>query len=80
MVKYILLIVIAGAVGAVLAKPKGRSPVIWFILCGIMPLLIIAVILLPPVVAKGSYKKCRHCAEIIKDDAVLCKYCGMGLE
>jgi len=79
MVRYIILIVVAGIVGAILARPKGRSPILWFILCAILPLLVIAILLLPPVVAKGYNKKCPHCAEIIKEYATVCKYCGIGL-
>lgn len=78
MVRYILLIVVAGITGAVLARPKGRSPLLWFILCAVMPLLVIAIALLPKVIAKGITKQCPHCAEIIKEDATVCKYCGIG--
>ena len=77
MIKYIVLIAIAGIVGAVLAKSKGRSQILWFILCAIIPLLVIAIFFLPSVVRKGITKKCIHCAEIIKEDASVCKYCGM---
>ena len=79
MIRYIILAAVAGIVGAILARPKGRSPILWFILCAIVPLLVVAIALLPSIVAKGFTKKCPHCAEIIKEDATVCKYCGMGL-
>ena len=79
MIRYIILAVVAGIVGAILARPKGRSPILWFILCAIIPLLIIAIAMLPSVVAKGFTKQCPHCAEIIKEDATRCKHCGVNL-
>ncbi len=79
MIRYIILIVVAGIVGAVLAKPKGRNPILWFFLCAIIPLLVIAIALLPAVVAAGINKKCLNCSEIIKEDATVCKYCGMNI-
>jgi hypothetical protein len=79
MVRYIILIVVAGIVGAILARPKGRSPILWFLLCAIVPLLVIAIALLPSVVSKGITKKCPHCSEVIKEDATVCKYCGMAV-
>ncbi len=79
MVRYILLIVVAGIVGASLAQTKGRSPVLWFILCAILPVLVIAIALLPSVASQGVTKKCPHCSEIVKENARLCKHCGYGL-
>ena len=79
MIKYYIFIVVVGIVGAILAQPKGRSPLLWFILCAMVPLLVIAIFLLPSVVAKGVTQKCPHCAEIIKEDATRCKYCGVNI-
>lgn len=79
MIRYLILIAVAGMVGAILARAKGRSQILWFILCAIVPLLVIAIALLPAVVSKGYTKKCPHCTEIIKEDASVCKYCGIGL-
>ena len=79
MFRYVILLIIAGIVGSIIATRKGRSPIWWFILCALFPLLIIVIALLPPMVSKGYTKRCHYCAEIIKEDAIVCKHCGREL-
>jgi len=74
--RYVILLTIAGIAGSIIAIRKGRSPILWFILCAIVPLLIAVIIVLPPLVSKGYTKKCPYCVEIIKEDANFCKHCG----
>ena len=76
MLRYVLLIIITGIAGGIIAIRKGRSPILWFILCALFPLLIIVIALFPARASKGYTKKCLYCAEIIKKDAEFCKHCG----
>lgn len=82
------LLVFAGLLGlipAYIAKSKGRDFGLWW-LYGTM-LLIVA---LPHAIflkedhaaleqrelASGQVKKCPHCAELVKWDAKVCRFCG----
>ena len=44
----IVIICLPAYVGSVIAAKKGRSRVTWFILCGLLPLLIAVLLAMPP--------------------------------
>ncbi len=65
-----------GIIGSIIASKKGRSAFGWFVLCTILPILIVAAILIKPArEVPGKYRECPACKEIIKWEAVVCKYC-----
>lgn len=83
---YVIVWLALAVVAGVIAGNKGRSRPGFFLLAVLLsPLVgILAALIASPnaqalerdALASGQSKKCPSCAELIRSDAAVCRYCG----
>lgn len=87
--ELILLVVwiVCWLAAATIASEKGQSGCLWSFLgflLGPLALLLAATLPKPPppppVVRPGDLRKCPQCAEMIKSEAIKCRFCGSEIE
>jgi hypothetical protein len=83
----LLIVILIGLIPAKIASDKGRSFVGWWFYGSALFIIALPHSLMISPDAKAleqqqlaeGLKQCRHCAELIKSDANVCRYCGRDL-
>lgn len=74
---FLLILVIPGIVGGMLAANRGRNFLGWSLACAIFPIFLLVIYFEKPVrEVEGKFRRCGSCGEYYRWRDPSCKYCG----
>lgn len=77
MIFLLLIFGLPAAIGFKLALSRGKNPLTWGVLCGVIPFFLIVLHFNKPVhEIQGHFRKCSKCGRTFPWKNNACKYCG----
>ena len=77
---YLLICLWFGIAGAVVARIKGTSMVLWFLISAILPVIGLLTLVLYRNERDEPVRQCPGCGKVVKAYDALCTRCGTELE
>ncbi len=75
----LLIFLVAGLAGALIADKKGRDKLAWGLVCFFLPPAVLLLLFLPHVAATGRTRRCPYCARIVSLKDTSCRFCNKEL-
>jgi hypothetical protein len=79
-VVYLLICLWFGIAGAVVARIKGQSMVLWFLISAVVPVLGLLALVLSRNERHELRRQCPTCGKVIKLHDTMCMRCGTDLD
>ncbi len=77
---YLTLCVLSGFAGGFVARVKGSSFFLWFLIAAVLPILGVVGALLYRVDRDELRRQCPNCGKVVKLHDALCTRCGAELD
>ena len=77
---YLLICLWFGIAGAVVARIKGTSMILWFLISAILPVIGLLALVLYRNERDEPRRQCPGCGKVVKAYDALCTRCGTELE